>query len=102
MTKEETLKLAVEAGFNPEFDDYVYEHADRFVHFAKLVRNDYSYKHAQLWLSRIDGAVEAEREACHALRQTLPNPHETCQVSAHAYDMALVAYGKAIRAREKQ
>ena len=44
-------------------------------------------------------AVEAEREACHALRQTLPNPHEHCQVSAHAYDMAIAAYGAAIRAR---
>ena len=44
-------------------------------------------------------ATDREREACHALRQTLPNPHENCQVSAHAYDMALVAYGKAIRAR---
>jgi hypothetical protein len=40
-----------------------------------------------------------EREACHALRQTLPNPHEHCQVSAHAYDMAIAAYGAAIRAR---
>jgi len=44
----------------------------------------------------------AEREACHALRQTLPNPHENCQVSAHAYDMALVAYGAAIRARGQE
>jgi hypothetical protein len=32
--------------------------------FAKLVRNDYSNKHAQLWLKRIDEAVKAEREAC--------------------------------------
>ena len=32
-------------------------------HFAKLVRDDYSNKHAQLWLKRIDEAVEAEREA---------------------------------------
>jgi hypothetical protein len=44
-------------------------------------------------------AQAAEREACHALRQALPNPHEHCQVSAHAYDMAIVAYGKAIRER---
>jgi hypothetical protein len=33
-------------------------------HFAKLVRDDYSNKHAQLWLKRIDEAVKAEREAC--------------------------------------
>jgi hypothetical protein len=55
-------------------------------------------------LQRFEALVRAdersvEREACHALRQTLPNPHEHCQVSAHAYDMALVAYGAAIRAR---
>ena len=47
----------------------------------------------------IKGLIYAEREACHALRQTLPNPHEHCQVSAHAYDMAIAAYGAAIRAR---
>jgi gamma-glutamyl phosphate reductase len=29
---------------------------------AKLVRDDYSNKHAQLWLKRIDKAVKAERE----------------------------------------
>ena len=33
-------------------------------HFAALVRDDYSYKHASLWLTRIKGAVEAERDAC--------------------------------------
>jgi len=44
-------------------------------------------------------SAAAEREACHALRQTLPNPHESCQVSAHAYDMAIAAYGAAIRTR---
>lgn len=43
--------------------------------------------------------ASAEREACHALRQTLPNPYDHCQVSAHAYDMAIAAYGAAIRAR---
>ena len=48
---------------------------------------------------RVEVAVKAEREACHALRQTLPNPHDHCQVSAHAYDMAIAAYGAAIRAR---
>ena len=32
--------------------------------FAKLVRDDYSNKHAQLWLKRIDEAVKAERDAC--------------------------------------
>jgi hypothetical protein len=44
-------------------------------------------------------AVKVEREGCHALRQTLPNPYDHCQVSAHAHDMAIAAYGAAIRAR---
>jgi hypothetical protein len=37
---------------------------ERFKAFEALVRNDYSNKHAQLWLKRIDEAVKAEREAC--------------------------------------
>lgn len=39
-------------------------HPKDLMDFAKLVRNDYSNKHAQLWLKRIDEAVKAEREAC--------------------------------------
>jgi hypothetical protein len=31
---------------------------------AKQVRDDYSNKHANLWIKRIDDAVKAEREAC--------------------------------------
>jgi hypothetical protein len=42
-------------------------------HFAKLVRDDYSNKHAQLWLKRIDEAVKDEREAC---AQLFPQPHK--------------------------
>jgi hypothetical protein len=38
--------------------------AEELMDFAKLVRDDYSNKHAQLWLKRIDEAVKAEREAC--------------------------------------
>ena len=44
-------------------------------------------------------AAEWEREQCYALRQTLPNPYKHCQISSHAYDTAMVDYGKAIRAR---
>jgi len=71
--------------------------------FEALVRADERTECAEHYLgimrNAIKEAVQAEREACHALRQTLPNPHEHCQVSAHAYNMALVAYGAAIRAR---
>jgi len=46
-------------------------------------------------------AVEAEREACAKLSQTLPNPYKHCQISSHAYDTAVVDYSRAIRARGK-
>ena len=62
MTKEEVIAMAREAGF--ELDCCSLEWHDRIERFAKLVRNDYSNKHAQLWLKRIDEAVKAEREAC--------------------------------------
>ena len=65
------------------------------VAFAKLVE-DAAFKR---WAAQTKLAVQDEREACHALRQTLPNPYTHCQVSAHAYDMACVEYGRAIRAR---
>lgn len=62
MTKEEVIAMALEAGF--ELDCCSLEWHDRIERFAKLVRNDYSNKHAQLWLKRIDEAALAEREAC--------------------------------------
>jgi len=59
MTQDEIIEMAKEAGLlgGPVF-------TQGLEHFAKLVRNDYSNKHAQLWLKRIDEAVKAEREAC--------------------------------------
>lgn len=32
--------------------------------FSQLVRKDYSFTHAQLWLKRFDDAIQAENEAC--------------------------------------
>jgi hypothetical protein len=43
--------------------------------------------------------VQTEREACARFCQTLPNPYKHCQISSHAYDLAIVDYSKAIRAR---
>jgi len=63
--------------------------------FAELVRADERDK----WMERAHIMILGEREGCHALRHTLSNPHEHCQVSAHAFDMAIAAYGAAIRAR---
>ena len=82
--KDEVLKMARQAGFHEH--DFPFKKF-KFEAFAKLVAA---------------AAASKEREACHALRQTLPNPHTNCQVSAHAYDMALVAYGEAIRARSNE
>ena len=68
MTREEVIAMAREAGFTvgPSRDgpDDVWGVASTLERFAKLVRDDYSYTHASLWLTRIKGAVEAEREAC--------------------------------------
>jgi hypothetical protein len=66
--------------------------------FAALVRADERDK----WMERAHIMILGEREGCHALRQTLPNPHKNCQVSAHAFDMAIAAYGAAIRARGQE
>ena len=75
MNREDITRMAQEAGFVGMDGDH-----GALRRFAALV-------------------ASAEREACHALRQTLPNPYDHCQVSAHAYDMAIAAYGAAIRAR---
>ncbi len=32
--------------------------------FAEIVRKDYSFTHAQMWLKRFDDVIKAEREAC--------------------------------------
>ena len=70
MTKEEIIaqneiiEMARRAGFiDYELDDGTTNAFDkRYEAFAKLVRNHYSYTHAHLWLTRIEGAVKAERE----------------------------------------
>ena len=68
MTREEVIAMAREAGFTvgPSRDgpDDVWGVASTLERFAKLVRDDYSYTHASLWLRRINEAVKAEREAC--------------------------------------
>jgi len=55
MTSDEIIRLVEDNGLTLHGD---------IEHFAALVRDDYSYKHASLWLTRIDEAVKAEREAC--------------------------------------
>ena len=64
MTEDETIELARQAGVEDsnEYDHLVCTEVE-LIAFAKLVRNHYSYTHAHLWLTRIEGAVKAEREA---------------------------------------
>lgn len=47
----------------------------------------------------MDKAIAKERERLARFSQTLPNPYKHCQVSSHAYDMAILEYSRAIRAR---
>jgi len=49
ITNAKLIKLAKQAGFNLEFDAYVYEHWDNFQAFAKLVA---------------EKSASVEREAC--------------------------------------
>ena len=55
MTSDEIIKLVRDNGLTLHGD---------IEHFAALVRNDVFNKHTHLWLTRIKGAVKAEREAC--------------------------------------
>jgi hypothetical protein len=71
MEREQIIQWAFEADMEgapaddncraPHFNGVIAEELEAF---AKKVRDDYSNKHAQLWLKRIDEAVRAEREAC--------------------------------------
>jgi hypothetical protein len=66
MNRDDIIRMAREAGLRPidEFAGAWITYDEPIERFAKLIRNDYSTKHAQLWLKRIDEAVAAEREAC--------------------------------------
>ena len=84
MTSDEIIKLVQDNGLTLHGD---------IEHFAALVRDDYSYKHASLWLTRIKGAVEAERDACAKMIDEL-DKHRWKEYSEHHTD-----YGDNIRAR---
>ncbi len=64
MTRDDITRMAREAGSEAfKYPNLISETDWQiFERFAKLIRNDYSNKHAQLWLKRIDEAVKAERE----------------------------------------
>lgn len=54
------IEMAEECGI-PEFVNYESQ-AENIIRFAELVRKDYSFTHAQMWLKRFDDAVLAERQ----------------------------------------
>ena len=89
MTQDETIELARQAGFRvgPSRDgpDDVWGVGANLERFAKLVRNHYSYTHAHLWLTRIEGAVKAEREACaDTARLALQHIHKAGEIAESA------------------
>ena len=98
MTREKVIAMAREAGFTvgPSRDgpDDVWGVASTLERFAKLVRDDYSYTHASLWLTRIKGAVEEERAACVKVCDDLDTEYD-------GEDVLATWCAKAIRARGK-
>jgi hypothetical protein len=62
MDREALISMAKEVWMAG--DVYIGPSHESLEQFAELIRNDYSSKHANLWLRRIDEAVKAEREAC--------------------------------------
>ena len=64
MTQDEIIEMAKQAVVYRDDCGFLECGFDELEAFAKLIRDDYSFTHAQLWLNRIDEAVKAEREAC--------------------------------------
>ena len=99
MTKEDIIAMAREAGASP----YTNRHyPDRPTHtfnveqlerFAKLVRDDYSNKHANLWLDRCHKFMLEEREACAKVCEDLDLSQDS------TWQVATLDCADAIRAR---
>jgi hypothetical protein len=62
MDREDIIEMAKEAGMKIHDQDQPY--LEMLERFAELVAKQYSSKHANLWLKRIDEAVKAERQEC--------------------------------------
>jgi len=93
MNRDDIIRMAREAGLH----HYGGNVDDSLERFAKLIRNDYSTKHAQLWLKRIDEAVAAEREACAKVCEAIWNyPENGMATEEQCYGDECAA---AIRAR---
>ena len=68
MNQTEIIEMARKSDFEIHQDNLItfdgIDCTSELIAFAKLVKNHYSYTHAHLWLTRIEGAVKAEREEC--------------------------------------
>ena len=64
------IEMAREAD-KPEETCWLTYEIDFLERFAELVRKDYSFTHAQMWLKRFDDAIIAEREACAKVCESL-------------------------------
>jgi hypothetical protein len=103
MTRDDITRMAQEVGFVAYGEDAgeyripTPAFHNRLERFAKLIRNDYSTKHAQLWLKRIDEAVAAEREACAKAVLAVANDD-----AGNPYKQALRIGAETIRARGQE
>ena len=108
MTQNEIIELARQAGM--DYLEYISEDSMKQVEaFTKLVedkvRQEIIEKNAPVikkvndHIKELQDAVKAEREACARLSITIPNPYKDCQISAHGYDIGILEYRRAIRAR---
>ena len=100
MKRDDIIRMAKEAGSEAfKYPSMISEEDWQVLErFAKLVRNDYSNKHAQLWLKRIDEAIQAEREACAKVCEDL----DFDDWQDRGWDQGTYDCAKAIRARGQQ
>lgn len=98
ITREEFTKLAEQAG--------IVVVGDAVLKLCQLVaeyERERLFNEARHVINRArQGGAKIEREECAKLSQRLLNPYVDCRTSSHAYEMAIVDYYKAIRARGQQ
>ncbi len=112
MTQNEIIEMARQASSQeklPWNGTYIFNSKKQLIEFAKLVedkvrqeiveKNAPVIKKVNKHIQELQDAVKAEREACARLSITIPNPYKDCQISAHGYDIGILEYSRAIRAR---
>ena len=79
MNRDDVTRMAREAQMPFYWRTGEITYLDKLERFADLVRKDYSFTHANLWLDRIHKAMLEEREACAGLRKevALQGKHTT-------------------------